>query len=473
MHCPPISGERIWVAVDYSLHYLTSRGVGSSVSAANAATSSNPLRALLPALSLALLTSLIGFGSLLQAPVPGLRQMAVFSMLGLISTWLFVVVVLPMTAGPAKVPSRLIRKLARAPAQLHRVWCSSKVIWLFLVVTVAVGIYQVRVGEDLRILYAPDPQLLRQQQFVESLLPGYSANQFFLLRADDEQQLLRRCEVLLPQLLEVQKRDVISGFLSPCDQLASHRTQSENRRLLQEGAYRRGGVAEQLLHTVGYDPDAVDAFRQEMKQENLLSPGQWRSIAPADLKRSLLGNLDGQYFGLIQLREISALPPLGEVAEAYPWLDFVDTVADISETLLERQHIALVLLLAAYCLIAVVLLLRYREWRALTLLCVPALSSLAVLAIVGLIGSVLSLFHVFALFLVLGLGMDYAIFYYESAGDIEDCKLAVLLSFATSALSFGLLTFSSTPMISAFGLAVLIGSVGNWLVLPIVVHRNE
>ena len=49
------------------------------------------LRRLLPALLLALVTTVIGYMGLALTPFPGLRQMAVFSALGLIFAWLTVV----------------------------------------------------------------------------------------------------------------------------------------------------------------------------------------------------------------------------------------------------------------------------------------------------------------------------------------------------------------------------------------------
>ena len=125
------------------------------------------------------------------------------------------------------------------------------------------------------------------------------------------------------------------------------------------------------------------------------------------------------------------------------------------------------LLLLAYLLIGLVLLLRYRKLAALRLLLVPLTASMLALAVLGIAGSALTLFHVFALFLVLGLGMDYSIFSFESGADRGPCLLAIFLSFATSALSFGLLALSNTPMIAAFGVTVLLGSLGNWLLVPL------
>ena len=66
-----------------------------------------------------------------------------------------------------------------------------------------------------------------------------------------------------------------------------------------------------------------------------------------------------------------------------------------------------------------------------------------------------------AMFLVLGLGMDYVIFVSELSEDRVETTVAILLSATTSLLSFGLLSLSSLPFVSAFGLTVLLGNAFN------------
>ncbi len=63
------------------------------------------LRRLLPALALALVTTVIGYLALALTPFPGLRQMAVFSALGLIFAWLTVVFWFPALVSRDAVKS--------------------------------------------------------------------------------------------------------------------------------------------------------------------------------------------------------------------------------------------------------------------------------------------------------------------------------------------------------------------------------
>ena len=79
------------------------------------------------------------------------------------------------------------------------------------------------------------------------------------------------------------------------------------------------------------------------------------------------------------------------------------------------------------------------------------------------------------LFLVLGIGFDYAIFYAES-NDPKHHKqtvLAIFLSSITTLMSFGLLAFSSFPVIHSFGLIVFLGILFAYLFAPIAILQNK
>ncbi|HVH90331.1 MAG TPA: hypothetical protein VM783_02970, partial [Candidatus Acidoferrum sp.] len=74
-------------AQDYGTYFLCNRLAAD----AQPFDSWQLLRRLLPALVLTLVTTVIGYMGLALTPFPGLRQMAVFSALGLIFAWLTVV----------------------------------------------------------------------------------------------------------------------------------------------------------------------------------------------------------------------------------------------------------------------------------------------------------------------------------------------------------------------------------------------
>jgi predicted exporter len=112
------------------------------------------------------------------------------------------------------------------------------------------------------------------------------------------------------------------------------------------------------------------------------------------------------------------------------------------------------------------LLVRYRAsaWRVIA---PTAVASGATLALLGFVGHPLQLFHMLALMLLLGVGVDYGIFFHEQRDRREPAAwLAVSLSAISTLLSFGLLGLSRTPALQAFGLTMLIGTALVWLIVP-------
>ena len=72
------------------------------------------------------------------------------------------------------------------------------------------------------------------------------------------------------------------------------------------------------------------------------------------------------------------------------------------------------------------------------------------------------------LMLVLGVGVNYAIFLREGGVRAAATLAGVLLSAGTTLLSFGLLAFSSMPALAGFGLTLLVGVGMAVLLAPMV-----
>ncbi len=83
-------------------------------------------------------------------------------------------------------------------------------------------------------------------------------------------------------------------------------------------------------------------------------------------------------------------------------------------------------------------------------------------AVLSLLGQQLSLFHIAALLLVMGIGIDYAVFivrtpvnhprFAATAGSLLLCNLSTLLV-------FGLLATSELPVLFAIGMTVAVGTL--------------
>src|SRR5262249_47934134 len=94
---------------------------------------------------------------------------------------------------------------------------------------------------------------------------------------------------------------------------------------------------------------------------------------------------------------------------------------------------------------------------------VPVLAALVLdVAILLGAGIRISLFNLVALLLVVGIGLNYALFFNRPAPDREE-RERTLLSLAvccgTTLCAFGCLAFSHTPVLRAIGITVALGTI--------------
>ena len=458
----------IGVAVDYALHFFTrlyAMGAGGGGRAA--------LAAVFPGMALALVTTVIAYACLASTSLPGLRQVALFSVVGLVGAWLFVAGALPWLAR-AGAPLRpgALSLLARFPTRL---WArlGERARWgvalAMPALSAALSFAALSWTSDIRALYQAPPELAAQEAVVRDVVRRDAANQYFLVTASSAQGVLEKSEALTGELRAVVQRGALGGFTALSDYLPSAERQAANYRALKAGLYGADGPVWRYMAAVGFEGPAMDQHRAVFAaaQDAYLAVDAAMAALPRELRRLWLGDIDGRYATVIVLRGVNELEPLRRLAESASGVYFVDNVADISAALDAQRAAATRLLGAAYGVVGLLLLACYRRLRALALLLPVLVASFLTLAVLVASGVELGLFHVFALFLILGLGMDYSIFLHSSAEGNPACALAVLLSALTSALSFGLLSLSSTPMVQAFGITVLLGSLFNVLLAPL------
>lgn len=319
----------VGVAEDYGIHWFACRQ-GQHVPRWTL------LRALLPGLALALVTSALAYLVLGVAPFPGLRQMALFSAVGLTAAFLTAVLWFPWLdhgALPATPVSRRIGASLSAWPILHR-GIGSLVAAVVVLGTIVLGLSRVQVSDDLRSLANSPAALLEAQREAGTLLRLPSPAQFFLVTGDDAEQVLQREEALTARLREVAAAGTIAGWRAVSDWLPSQRRQDENAVLndaIESDLLAR--VAQQLEEDVPRSGHAATA----------LTPQQWLD-SPASLPARALWqpDLGGRpasvvlIDGLTSRAGIDALVPL---AAGLPGVEWVDRTAQMSALLGHYRHV--------------------------------------------------------------------------------------------------------------------------------------
>ncbi|MEP6506007.1 MAG: hypothetical protein ABJD97_21915, partial [Betaproteobacteria bacterium] len=447
-------------AEDYGLYYFASR---------QGAPDAPPLRmmsTLLPGLALALLTSVLGYVALGLPPFPGLRQMALFSVVGIVGTFLTTVCWFPWIdrGAPRRTgfADRIVASFARYPrfAATRRTW----IVHAVLLVACGAGIAALRVNDDLRQLQSSPPALIEAQREIGRLLGVASPAQFFVVRGTSADDVLQREEALKARLDARVASGELAGYRALSDWVPSQARQAADAALTKR--VEDGVIA-------GVDQVLGESQRRASFDAQPLTLDRWLAAPAAAAGRALwIGAVprrdDGTGFASVVMlrgvRDIATLPDIARSADGLPGVRWVDQVQSVSALLGRYRHLMSLLLVAGHGAVLGVLAWRYgrRAWRAWLPTFVATLGTLALLA---LFGQPLQLFNVLALALLLGIGVDYGIFLLEHDGD-GSAWLAVVLGAASTWLSFGLLALSSTPALRSFGLTLLFGILIVWFVAP-------
>jgi predicted exporter len=463
----------IGVVIDYSLHYFS-----HCQSDSEAAGTFKTLQKIFPSIVMGLVTTIAGYTCLFQASLPGLREIAAFCIVGLVSAWLFVVCAYPRLSGNRDYPfPKSVYKVALAPDRFWLLIGSRRSLVLVgcaFLGAIAVWFISGQAEHNVRLLYNPPARLIAQDLKIRSIFPEQAASQFFLVSGASKQQLLENEEMLVGVLKKEVNEGALESFSALSQYLPSIKTQRNNYQLLSDTLYSKDGELEKFVLQAGIEREFIEDFRrlQEQVGSNRLGPENALAKLPQELQSLWLGEHDALCYSMVSLAGINSLDTLSGIASNNDNLIFVDRVNSLSE-LLKRQYLqAIALLTVGYLLIGLIVLLRYRQVGSLSIVMIPMVSSFLFLALLSLFSVSIGLFHILALYLSLGLGLDYGIFLYDSPAR-KETRVAVILSALTSSLSFGMLSLSSTPMISAFGLTILITGLLSLLLAPLFVKAGH
>ncbi len=464
----------IGITVDYSLHFFVHfYGAQPPQPALHA------LNRILPEIATGLATSVTGFACLLFSSLPNLQQIALFSITGLTSAWLIVVVLYPKMQKPNTSPYafRFVSTLAGAPSVFFQRIKNSIALSFSLAALFALAIFianNTQWSSDVRMLNASSDTLLSEEEKTRNLMSLTAANQFILVTGTSAEEILIHEEQLKDALEALIDKGMLGAYSALSNYIPSKQRQKENQTLIEKHLIL-SGVIDRYMQTVGLSEDAKNGYHKHFlsQRSKQIDIHDWLAYAPPNLHMQWLGKLGDTYGSMITLHDIHDASAIAKTISPIPFATFVDTVDKLSLNLSAQRTQASYFLFIAYAAIALIIFLRYRQVARLKMLVVPLLSTALTLSALTLSGVAITIFHVFGLFLILGLGMDYSIFITDAKANNICSPVAIFLSAITSALSFGLLTFSSIPMIQAFGVTILLGSLFNLVLAPLAKMETQ
>ncbi|HWX80354.1 MAG TPA: MMPL family transporter [Steroidobacteraceae bacterium] len=433
-----------------------------------------------PTIRLGMLTSVCGFASLLPSGFPGLKQLGLYSVSGLIAAALVTRYVLP-TLLPAGFVIRDVTPMgdgiARVLVRLRGMGSAAVATLAAVLVALSIAtLYQHRESLWNRELAALSPISTAEQNFdarVRADLGAADVRDLVIVSGPDLESVLRSAEHTARALQPLVDAGVIGGFESPADYLPSLATQ-EARRSSLPGAPELRANLQRATMGLPIRSDRLLPFLEDIEATRhaplvtardltgtslnagfqaliLHQSERWNALLP--LRASAVG-------GEIDLSRVATTLEAGNVHEALA-LDLKQQSDALYAGYLGQ---AIRYSLAGLVALTALLLIALRSLRRVARVLSPlALAVLTVAAGLAVCNVQLTILHLVGLLLIVAVGSNYALFFdrQENSADAggEALTLAsLLIANCSTVIGFGLLSFSRVPVLVALGTTVAPGT---------------
>jgi len=431
------------------------------------------LRESWPTVRLGLLTSLIGFAALVFAGFPGLAQLGVFSLAGLLAAaattrWVFPVIA-PDGAPGTGLREPLGRLMQRAAGRLRRVRYGVVALAAFAALALVVLPSPWRgTLSDLSPIDAAD---LARDAALRADVGAPDAGTLVAVSAPDEAGVLAAAEAVGARLDPLVNDGFLQGYASPARFLPSPATQRARLAALPDAATlstrlataAEGGPlpAERLA---GFIEDVQTARKDAPFDRKALENTPLASAVDALL---LPGDATRPWRALLSLQAVPDLPLDADRVRAaiagVPGAQLV-SVRPALDALYARylQRAAWQAAFGAAAVVALLALTLKRLRRLAEVLLPIAAATVVVLAALAASGAALGILHLVGLLLTVAIGSNYALFFdhLRRAAEADvDTLASLLLANLTTVISFGLLASSQIPVLQAVGIVVAPGAL--------------
>lgn len=483
--------------IDYSLHYFINWKGNTDYH-----TGDEIREHLFKGLALSLISTCLCYFVLVFAPFNLLRQMAVFSMSGIISTFLSVICVYPYISVPKTDKQIVLMHLMKTPSWYNKKKVGRTVISaMFGIAFVLLFVFRgnLSIKNDLKNLYKAEGRELHDQIEAAKVLQ-YSPSGWFIVSGSTPEETLVNEESVVEKLIKLEtdyieewnaakaEQDATgvinpilgdkpknTGFMCTSAFIPSQKRQKESLAAVEKLL----PYADRIYDLWGEDASKVKALKAdfENRKNDLIligtkeEGGNVPSMIMDTLSAAWLGKIGDKYYSVVLPATIVGMdsdPVVNvekyrEIADSDENVFFVSKVNDMNADLDELSWMVVKLFIIVYVLIFIVLKKFYTLKQTLKVISVPLLIVLYIAAIFAMAKINLEFFSITGMILVFGLGLDYVIYMIENERrkDIsENGRLepfAIMLSFITTAVSFGSLALSAFAPVHLMGLSIFIG----------------
>ena len=471
-------------AVDYSIYlFVQSERNRADKRGANR---QNWIRCFWPTIRLGVLTSIFGFASLLLSGFPGLAQLGLYSIAGLVAAAMVTRFVLPHllpenfrihdVSAIGLVLSRLVKRSAtlRWPVALL----------LLAACTVLVGHRNSIWNNSISSLSPVSQADVALDASLRADMGAPDVRYLVVVSGASQEAVLHSAEQVSAVLQTQVEQGEIAAFESPSRYLPSIAMQRVRHASLPGGATLKARLAQAVqglpVHAQLFAPFLADVAAA--RGQPLLQASDLAQTSMAMVVDALLIRRDRHWSALLPLTAAkSAGINAGKIraalsATGLPEVLFVDMKAESDRLYSGYLHEAILLSLGGLLAIIGLLLWVLRSpLRVLRIIAPLAAAVITVTAGLALFGQQLIILHLVGLMLVVAVGSNYALFFDRAehpdlpeagakepltSGKISPRTLAsMLFANLTTVVGFGLLAFSGVSILQAMGTTVAPGVI--------------
>lgn len=418
---------------------------------------------LIKGLTLSVFSTIICYFILCFTPFNLLKQMSVFSMIGIISSFLTVICIYPFIKVPQDKRDIKLLKLFETPKWYNRKIVGRTVITLMFVFSIGTLIIchkNVKIENDLSRLYKKEGREMSDEIEASKVLQ-YNPSGWFIISGSTVEETLQNEEKVTAALKKMNEGKEKGGFVSITSYIPSIEMQKKSRKAVEKLL----PLAAEQYEALGYDSSYAKKLTEDFKagENDFIEIGKnVPEYLESAVSSAWLGEIDGKYYSVVLPVSVLDYDGYKALADGEN-IFFISKIRSMNADLDRLSDMILKLFVVVYIVLFIILKRFYSLKQTAKIVSVPLLIVLCISAIFTLLGIYFEFFSITGMILVFGLGLDYVIYMIENEkrkDEVQNARLepfAILLSFITSAVSFGALALSKFVPVHMIGLSIFIG----------------
>lgn len=354
-----------------------------------------------------------------------------------------------------------------------------------------------RIENNIGRLYKMEGKEFQNEKEAAQVLK-YSPSAWFIVSGESVQKTLENEEKVTRALEKINAGKEKSGYVCTSLFVPSVASQKKSRA----AAEKLLPLAKQQFLLLGYSETEAETLSRNLEDNFYKTSDDFIEIGKnvpdfieESVKSAWIGEIDGKYYSVVLPVSVTDYDAYKSIADNED-IFMISKVREINEDLDRLSCTIIAFFVIVYVVIFAVLKFFYNWKESLKIISVPILIVLSISAVFALLKIRLEFFSITGMILVFGLGLDYIIYMVEderrnknsknenceNANNsaeanreiVADCgnancgnserntknrleSFAVLLSFVTTAVSFGALALSKFVPVQMIGLSIFVG----------------